>query len=159
MIDPVDPAKGVSMTEEEKAANGISRRSLLKRAGVVGAIAWTTPVIASLRTPAFAESPGPDPECAGEECGSFVVCSSNANCFCFTSAEGGGFCLNSVSCDPLLDCPGGTVDCPSGQVCLVDTCCLRPVCVAISEGDTCRDPAAGPLSPARKAGGMTTAGV
>jgi hypothetical protein len=148
------------MTEDEKADAGISRRSALKRIGAAGALAWTTPIISSLRTPAFAQSPGPDPECAGEECLSLVICSSNTNCFCFSSAEGGGFCLNSVECAGLTRCPGGTDDCPEGQVCLVDTCCIEPVCVALSEGDTCREPPGGlRVSVTHQPNGRTTAGV
>ena len=46
------------MEGREEIRNGISRRTALKRMGAAGAIAWATPVITSLRTPAFAASPG-----------------------------------------------------------------------------------------------------
>ena len=149
------------MTEEEKVESGISRRSLLKRAGVVGAIAWTTPVIASLRTPAFAASPGPDPECQGADCSTFINCASNPDpdlfCACFTT-DVGGFCLPSRLCNELVPCPGGTDDCPAGEVCLIGSCCGINVCQPISEGAVCDSPAAGALAPARRASGLTTTG-
>jgi hypothetical protein len=45
------------MGGHEEIRNGISRRTALKRIGAAGAIAWATPVITSMRTPAFAVSP------------------------------------------------------------------------------------------------------
>jgi hypothetical protein len=57
-----------------------------------------------------------------------------------------------------LDCPNGTSDCPAGQVCLVDSCCIRPVCVPTSLGASCNESGAAPRS-ARVAGGQTTAGA
>ncbi len=35
------------MTEEERIENGVSRRTMLKRIGAAGAIAWATPVLSS----------------------------------------------------------------------------------------------------------------
>ena len=40
----------------EGTKDGISRRRMLKRIGIVSAVAWTTPVVTSLRTPAFAQT-------------------------------------------------------------------------------------------------------
>jgi hypothetical protein len=37
--------------------NGISRRRLIKRIGTGAAVAWTAPILTSLRVPAFAQSP------------------------------------------------------------------------------------------------------
>jgi hypothetical protein len=144
------------MTEEEKVGQGISRRSLLKRAGVAGAVAWTTPVIASLRTPAFAASPGPNPECIGADCANFSNCGANAAalCVCFTT-DIGGFCLGSEPCADLVRCPNGTGDCPAGTVCLIGSCCGENVCSHLSLADACNTPGA---APARSAGGLTTSG-
>jgi len=132
MISRVDPAKGASVTEEEKAGQGISRRTLLKRVGAAGAIAWTTPVIASLRTPAFAASPGPNPECVGASCSTFIQCSSgNPDCICVTTDQGGLCVPGSTACGGLVVCPNGTADCPTGELCAVNTCCGGPVCVPL----------------------------
>ena len=48
----------VDVTEEERQQSSVSRRTMLKRIGAAGAIAWVTPVISSLSTPAFAASQG-----------------------------------------------------------------------------------------------------
>jgi len=42
--------------EPEEEASGISRRTLIKRAAIIGGIAWATPLIAT--TPAFAAATG-----------------------------------------------------------------------------------------------------
>lgn len=72
----------------------------------------------------------PNPECAGQTCGTFEFgCNNNPNCACASVAEGGGFCTFDVSCGGLAPCPGGSTDCPVGQLCIVDSCCVSPVCV------------------------------
>jgi hypothetical protein len=40
---------------EEVGRKGLTRRDLLKRGAVAGAVAWSAPVILSLRAPAFAQ--------------------------------------------------------------------------------------------------------
>jgi hypothetical protein len=46
----------------DEAQNRVSRRRMLKRIGTGAAVAWTAPVLTSIRTPAFAQgSPGPEP--------------------------------------------------------------------------------------------------
>ena len=46
------------MTPEDlQGAGGISRRRMLKRIGAGAAVAWTAPIITSVRVPAFAQSP------------------------------------------------------------------------------------------------------
>jgi CHRD domain-containing protein len=42
--------------EEPQLAGGISRRRMLKRIGAGAAIAWTAPIITSVRVPAFAQA-------------------------------------------------------------------------------------------------------
>ena len=52
----------------DETPDGLDRRSLLKRGAVVGgALVWTTPVVQSIASPAFAQtSPGPGPQgCPG----------------------------------------------------------------------------------------------
>jgi hypothetical protein len=53
-------AEEVSLSEErsnEAFDDAISRRRLLRRLGVGAVVAWTTPIVASTRVPAFAASP------------------------------------------------------------------------------------------------------
>lgn len=51
-------------------------------------------------------------------------------CFCFSLPDGTGFCAESTGCAGLVPCPGGQGDCPSGQTCIVGTCCGDPdVCI------------------------------
>lgn len=42
------------MVEETKAADGVSRRTVLRRAAAGAAIAWTAPVVTSWNVPAYA---------------------------------------------------------------------------------------------------------
>lgn len=61
---------------------GMDRRSLLKRAGLVtGALVWTTPVVQSIAGPAFAGTPHEDPPGNGEPSYVFVFvkCDSGNN--------------------------------------------------------------------------------
>jgi len=144
------------MTEEEKAGNGISRRTLLKRVGAAGAIAWTTPVITSLRTPAFGASPGPHPECVEASCGNFVECTSlNPDCICVNTDQG-GFCVpGSTACADLTDCPGGTsAECGPGEVCATDSCCGVGQCVPITLTNACPSDTAS--APARTSSAQPT---
>jgi hypothetical protein len=41
-----------------KSPGSVSRRAMLKRIGAGAAVAWSAPVITSIRTPAFAQYPG-----------------------------------------------------------------------------------------------------
>lgn len=77
---------------------------------------------------------GPDPECAGAVCGDFATCNDTEGCVCFTTSEGGGFCAVGVSCSLLTGCPNGQSDCGEDELCLVDTCCVDPVCKPLSYG-------------------------
>lgn len=45
------------MAPEELQAGGVSRRKMLKRIGAGAAVAWTAPIITSVRTPAWAQYP------------------------------------------------------------------------------------------------------
>jgi CHRD domain-containing protein len=43
--------------EEPQVGGGISRRQMLQRIGAGAAVAWTAPVLMSVKSPAFAQSP------------------------------------------------------------------------------------------------------
>jgi hypothetical protein len=50
-VAPIEPS------ELPSDANAISRRRLIKRLGAGAAVAWSAPVLLSVRTPAFSQSP------------------------------------------------------------------------------------------------------
>ena len=78
--------------DDRQDSNSVSRRTMLKRMGIAGAVAWVTPVVTSLNTPAFAAS-GPTGNCSpGGTCASgFVQCGAvGTACFCFTTPTGAG---------------------------------------------------------------------
>lgn len=110
------------MTEQERREKGVSRRTALKRIGAAGAIAWVTPVVSSLRTPAHAGTPptGGCTECAGDFCGGQTLCGSG--CGCAQRVDGEGcFCYQDDLCGNRTRCES-TADCPGNEVC-VHTCC------------------------------------
>jgi hypothetical protein len=120
--------------EEFEGQDGISRRRMLKRIGAGAAIAWSAPVLTSLKTPAFAQ--GYDSSCdpgqvCTPDCDVLRVCQGNPNCGCFRNVD-----TNACHCGDLLDglcasfppCVTGA-DCPfPGQVCAA-SCCPSGICM------------------------------
>jgi hypothetical protein len=113
---------------EDALGEGISRRRMLKRIGAGAAIAWTAPVLTSIRTPAFAQGaypcPGTDWNCGDpiQECGTPVP---GTICVCDVNTEGDTVCWNDFSCgDPRATTCASSSDCtdPSFPNC-VTTCC------------------------------------
>jgi len=72
-----------------------------------------------------------DVSCQGQTCGNFSTCNPGSGCgnpVCATISEGGGVCVEGQTpCAGLADCTT-SADC-AGGLCLVGTCCGRPVCV------------------------------
>jgi hypothetical protein len=73
-------------------------------------------------------------ECAPATCSTFIPCNEGGNCgsdgVCASVAEGGGVCVyGPTPCAVLTQCPGGTAECGTGEVCAVNSCCGVPVCV------------------------------
>ena len=114
----------------------ISRRRLLKRIGGGAAIAWSTPILTSIRTPAFAQSGfGCDPGQSCSPCPPVQPCHGNDGCQCWMlSPDQGkacwcGFfaqgceaeCLSQAGCPPGFRC----VQTCCGQIC-VPPCQSRP---------------------------------
>jgi hypothetical protein len=108
------------MDNNEPIESGIKRRSLIKRAGIVGAgvAAWSAPTVTSLAGRAYAAGSAPTQcDCAnnGSICGkgpnqvdNLCYCFHNYNdtqCFCVKN----DFCTNLQDCSTTADCPGGTV--------------------------------------------------
>jgi len=113
--------------------NRISRRKALKRMGAGAAIAWSAPVLSSLRTPAFAQPYPPrcDPTDCEFVCGQgFVVCgqgSQGFDCVCDHDLQDNCLCLNDAFCSDLAAC-GPAGECPSGTHCIPTSCCDTPIC-------------------------------
>jgi hypothetical protein len=119
---------------DEASTDGISRRRVLKRIGGGVAIAWTAPVLTSLRTPALAQAsprcttfdctnscPQPSdcpPPCT---CGPFLTTSDE--CFCATDFPTTMTfrCRRDSDCPPLPGhLPGHcfrTTNCPTDSLC------------------------------------------
>lgn len=59
----------------------------------------------------------------------FTFCGGSENCVCGTATDGSGSCVGTETpCVDLVPCPNGDSDCPTGSVCIVDSCCEGPVC-------------------------------
>jgi hypothetical protein len=77
---------------------------------------------------------GPDPQCSGQTCFNFTGCNQGGSCsssgVCGSTAEGGGLCVDgNTACEGLRACNNGSSDCDPGDICIVNSCCTRPVCV------------------------------
>ncbi len=73
-------------------------------------------------------------QCAAASCGDFTACSpSNLACACFAVSTGGGICAQgNESCLSLAPCDNNTLTCIDSQsVCIVNSCCFRPVCLPL----------------------------
>ena len=123
------------MTPEElEPKEGISRRKMLKRIGAGAAIAWTAPILTSIKTPSFATPIGP---CSPDNCGCngacnvAVACNGSSSCNCWLKADNTGcicaafvqFCGDCGSCSVDADCAGG---CACVQTCCGLTCAPTP---------------------------------
>ncbi len=116
--------------EELEPKEGISRRKMIKRIGAGAAVAWTAPILTSIKTPAFAAYG----VCTGNDnCGCSIPCNvaipCNGTCNCWVSSPDNGGqckCLFFVQfCGQFADCPGGQGDCDrlAPGTCCVQTCC------------------------------------
>src|SRR3989442_11126329 len=104
-----------SMDSEERK-DRISRRRMLRRIGAGAVVAWTTPVLTSIRTPAFAatgdcvicgpwDCTNPGPRCGRPHPGEPCFCAlrvNNAGCICFS---------NDVGIPPGAPTCGSDADC------------------------------------------------
>ena len=93
--------------DPDERKDGISRRRMLTRIGAGAAVAWSAPVLMSIRTPAFGQgSPVCAPGCPqcdfGEDCGPNCQCAGiPIECFC----SDGGACGEDFSiCETDADC-------------------------------------------------------
>lgn len=136
------------MTPEEPhidlSEEGISRRRMLKRIGAGAAVAWSAPVLTSLRTPAFAQA---SPTCTSP----CAACFDSSAAECGTDPVRGGVCLCSASIEG--DCVCGSDDtcdewglCKSSSDCAPDFVC-KPVACHDCSSDlmNCQRPCGHPL--------------
>lgn len=112
----MEPEESTHATE-----SSISRRRMLKRIGAGAAVAWSAPVLSSIRTPAFAGTP-PGCGCPPFNCLSPETCDNG--CFCAPHHGNGGPCV-----------------CWSSGSCLIgqEICVTDQDCVDQGFGDTCID--------------------
>lgn len=117
------------MSEKE---NEISRRRMLKRIGAGAAVAWSAPILTSIRTPVFAQA-GCYSGCADILCFSEeeFACNDAGTCICTRTTEDTCFCGDGACpCDTYPPC-SSSADCASGQACGLLCCtqdlrCLPP---------------------------------
>jgi hypothetical protein len=139
--------------ESEVLSEGVSRRRMLKRIGAGAAVAWTAPILTSIRTPAFAATPTgcsgcPADGCPGSDfqpCGdggcTEGACTGGLGCFIHENTEGDCVCLQNVFCSCVVAC-SSSADCASG-CCIPNTGCgSGGVCVDCC-GQNCRDSVSG----------------
>ena len=141
-------------THIDVSEDGISRRRMLKRIGAGAAVAWSAPILTSIKTPAFAQSGGPpsdcpDTGCPGENfqpCGdggcSEGACTGGLGCFKGDDTEGGCNCYQNVFCSCVSACSSSS-DCAPGQHCMLNTGCgSGGVCIDCC-GKNCRSASGG----------------
>ncbi|CAF1368840.1 unnamed protein product, partial [Didymodactylos carnosus] len=79
-------------------------------------------------------------QCSGLVCYNFVpTCSPiNSACYCFTLAQGDGFCAESDSCSVFSTCDSNN-QCLSypNTVCVINSCCGYPICYNLSYAALC----------------------
>jgi hypothetical protein len=117
----------------EELQNPISRRRMLKRVGAGAAIAWSAPILSSLRTPAFAQAyPARCVEPCDATCGTFPRCGESGpidQCFCSRASDGSCFCWEDASCTDIPR-PDQAGRCPEGTTAVPETCCGGVVCLS-----------------------------
>lgn len=138
------------MADDERSKGSYSRRRMLKQIGVAGAVAWATPVIASVTTPAFAGTqPGGNctdcsVACKGLDCGPQIV-GDGFPCGCVPTVENTCFCHEPSYCVELQTCRSSD-ECPAGWAC-ANSCCDEPRCLPpCTASGALRRPVSGPMT-------------
>jgi hypothetical protein len=109
----------------------ISRRGALKRIGAGTAIAWSAPVLSSLRTPAYAQYPRVCPSrCLGCNAGDCGTGPTGIPCVCAQTVIGGCDCFQPVCLGAPL-CDAADPACPVGFACVIAECCGVSFCAAM----------------------------
>lgn len=127
-MNPEEPHLDVS-------EGSISRRKVLKRIGAGAAVAWTAPILTSIRTPAFAQNPPPE-ECPCDvnmPCNFAIDChNSGGQCNCWVLTDRSGcWCGPFDACSNHLPC-NSNADCAGNERCIENCCgklCYAPCAV------------------------------
>jgi hypothetical protein len=134
---------------ENVTTEGISRRRMIKRIGAGAAIAWSAPILSSIKAPAFAQR-DKCPETGCEDrfapCGDggcqTGACTAGLGCFKTDDTEGNCHCAQNIFCSCVSACVSSS-DCAPDQFCITDTGCgSGGVCVNCC-GEGCRDVSGG----------------
>ena len=104
---------------DEHASDRISRRTILKRIGAGAAVAWSAPILSTVRVPAFAASVDKCPTCKPLCSFQAPPCGNPPLCFCYQIVGGSCACVGDVQCGAGCSSNG---DCGEGQVCVLITC-------------------------------------
>jgi hypothetical protein len=123
------------MTPEELGQDGISRRKMLKRIGAGAAVAWSAPILTSMRAPAFAQQDtdacDPDSTCnPAEPCSALDLCGGDrGDCACFVRIRDNACACDAFPSNFCADYPpcNSDADCPSGMECYA-SCCPAGIC-------------------------------
>ena len=110
----------------------ISRREVIRKAGIAGAAAWAAPML----TTATASAATSKKKCSsGGACGQQpVLCKGsidNPQCICTPDVGGKNRCFGclDLKCGAFPVCAENS-DCPKGSKC-TPGCCKKPVCVPL----------------------------
>jgi hypothetical protein len=119
--------------EEEQRPRTISRRTTLKGVAAGTAIAWTAPILMSIESKAAAASNPVSEFICGTpgSCDNFASCGDpSLECVCAGNTSFGSLCVEaSTPCAGLADC-NSDLTCSDGiSICVVNSCCVRAVCV------------------------------
>lgn len=157
--------------QAKKAAGAdMSRRTMLKRAGVVGAGVWAVPVLQSVTAPAYATTGGTGTcgnpgqtcgqGCSGGLCQQGATCRSDSDC-----ATGSGYYCGPTQIDGKRYCSGGANaskgTCPSTNTvryCYTGACQNSNFCGKGGTGAYCRSGADCTSTTCVGAGGLTNNG-
>ena len=75
-----------------KAEGGLTRREMLKKSALVGAVAWTIPIVGSFNAPAFGQVTVSPADCPEWTCGApLLQCGDTGplgQCFCDQDPDG-----------------------------------------------------------------------
>lgn len=130
------PSSAQDAVAPTRPASPASRRDFLKKAGIVGGVAWSVPVLQTVMAPAASASNG---TLLGNNCPAGNVSCAGGTAFCATTAPfrcGGlgatcGACASGAGTCSNATCGGGGGTCtPANQA----TTCVSGVCTGI----TCR---------------------
>jgi hypothetical protein len=124
---------GMDENIEPTGSTGMDRRTLIKRAGIVGAgvAVWSAPSVTSLASRAYAAG---SVSTSCKSCGSFALCNPNGGdpslggCFCFERQRSGCVCGANTLCSDAQAC-SSQADCPSDYTCIKNNGCGTAVCV------------------------------